>query len=30
VDGTYKVTTAEIGGVTVDAHTHRIARVNVT
>jgi hypothetical protein len=30
VGGTYKVTTVDAGGVTVDAHTHRIARVNMT
>ena len=30
VGGTYKVTTTDAGGVTVDAHTHRIARVNMT
>lgn len=30
VGGTYKVTTVDAGGVTVDVHTHRIARVNMT
>ena len=30
VGGTYKVTTVDAGGVTVDAHTHRIARANMT